>query len=316
MSVSPSSSCVVSVVIPAYNAEKFIIRAVQSVLNQQIVGCEILIVNDGSTDQTLAKLIQFSDNPQVRILSHPGGLNRSVCASRRLALSQAKGEFVAFLDSDDEYLPAKLERHISILRKHPQVVLVHGQIQRRIEDSEAIVRTTDPTILEHKEDTPWLFSLGDKPEIYDLTQKSYFLRRNFICNSSVVCRRAALNPDEDLPLQMIGGGEDWVLWNCMSFRGLFYYDPEPLTLYLDHQASFTHNLLSRAGAAELTAIEFYLSILTRLPNLRMRARALCGLIYHLMSLAQIRKSQLRKAGLASLFLRKIFEDLKGKTLRI
>ena len=296
---SPAYPCVVSVVLPAYNAEKFILRALQSALDQGVEGCEILIVNDGSTDQTAAKLALLSDNPQVRLLSHPGSVNRSVCASRRLALQEARGEFVAFLDADDEYLPGKLARHIKILRENPQVALVHGPVQRRTEEPDT--------------DALWTLNLGPKAEIYDLTQKSYFLRRNFICNSSVVCRRSALRPEDDLPLNMIGGGEDWVLWNCIAFRGLFYYDPEPLTIYAYHSASFTHRLHQRPGAAELTAIEFYLSMITRLPRLSMQFRVIFALIYHLNALAEIRRSQRKKTGPLRRLLQHIFDRVKRTT---
>jgi glycosyltransferase involved in cell wall biosynthesis len=295
---SNTRPCVVSVVIPAYNAEIFILRAVESALNQKVEDCEILIVNDGSTDQTAAKLAIYDNHPQVRLLSHPGGINRGVCASRRLALCEARGGFIAFLDADDEYLPGKLARHIKILRENPQVALVHSSVQRRTEEPET--------------KTPWTLNLGAEAEIYDLTKKSYFLRRNYICNSSVVCRRSALRPEEDLPPNMIGQSEDWVLWNCISFRGLFYYDPAPLTIYSYHAASFTHRLKARSGAAELTAIEFYLSMLPRLPRLGMRVRAFIALIYHLKALTEIRRGPQMKAGFFGRLLQFIFDRVKTK----
>jgi len=292
----PVYPCFISVVLPAYNAEKFVLRALQSALDQKVEGCEILVINDGSTDQTAAILAGFKDHPQVRLLSHPGGANRSVSASRRLALLEARGEFIAFLDADDEYLPGKLARHIKILRDNPQVALVHSRVERRIEGSD--------------KETPWTLDLGTEPEIYDLTKKSYFLRRNFICNSSVVCRRSAVQPEHDFPPVMIGGGEDWVVWNCIAFRGLFYYDPEPLIIYAYHSASFTHRLYQRPGALELTAIEFYLAMVTRLPRFIMRLRAIGALIYHLNALAELREGQQKRRGLLRRLLQHILDRAK------
>jgi glycosyltransferase involved in cell wall biosynthesis len=297
MASQETNSRVVSVVVPVYNGEKTIERAIRSALDQKIEGCEILVVNDGSTDGTATKIEAFRTHPQIRVLQHPGGANCSVTASRLLALREARGEFIAFLDADDEYLPGKLTRHIEILQQNQQVVLVHGRVQRL---------SDDPAMGE------WTLDLGEEPEIYDLSKKKYFLRRNYICNSTVVCRRSALRPDEDSPPVMIGGGEDWVIWNCVSFRGRFYYDPMPLTIYAFHSGSFTHRLLRRPGAVELTAIEFYLCMLPRLPRLGMRLRALIALLYNLTALMELRRGPALKRGLGARVLNGFFSLLKKK----
>jgi glycosyltransferase involved in cell wall biosynthesis len=292
---SPAASCVISVVIPAYNAAIFIAKAIQSVLDQKMADCEILVVNDGSKDQTEEVLAGFKANAQVRLLHHPDKVNRGVCASRRLAMQEARGEFVAFLDADDVFLPGKLARHIRILREHPEVVLLHGSTH---------VQTEVPMESSPVEPAP---GNGPKAEIYDLTQKSYFLQRNMINGSTVVCRRTALNPEEDLPPIMIEGYEDWLLWNCVATRGLFYYDPEPLSIYFIHAAGCTYGLRQKPGATELNAIEFYLSSVTRLPRLRMRLLAVVALIYKLAVLAQLRRAPKAKMGIVGSFLKKIIE---------
>lgn len=290
----PNPACLVSVIVPAYNAEACIATAVQSILAQKIESLEILVVDDGSADGTAAKVEAFQ-RPEIRLLKHPEGANCGVCASRRLALTQARGEFVAFLDADDEYLPGKLSRHVESLRQNPAVLLVHGPVQYRGEDPEA---------------ARWTFDLGREAKTYDLTREGYFLRRNYICNSTVVCRRAALRPEEDLPPRMIGQSEDWVLWNCIGLRGPFHYDPQPLTIYLDHAASYTYQLRRRPGAVELTAIEFYLCMLPRLPRPGMRLRAVFALLYNLTSLLDLRRGPLVKRGFTARLLEWIFRAAK------
>ena len=280
MNTSPAAP-VVSVIMPAYNAEKTIVRAVESVLSQDFADFELLVVDDGSRDQTAERVAAVNDS-RIRILTHPGGVNRSAVASRRLAMLESRGEFIAFLDADDEYLPGKLARHVDILRRNPGVVMVHGPVQRRMEE------TSVPEM--------WNFSQGDAPKIYDLTKIHHYLVGNAICNPTAVCRRNAIEPERDQPPNMVGGAEDWILWICMAERGLFYYDPEPLTVYVYHAASFTHQLQLKPGAAELTAIEFYLSVLPRLTRWHRRVRALAFLIYHLVMLADIRRGPALKPG--------------------
>jgi glycosyltransferase involved in cell wall biosynthesis len=97
----------ISVVTPVYNAERYVRRAVESALAQPDV-LEILLIEDGSTDGSRAECEALvSSDPRVRVLRHPGGENRGAAASRNRGLRQAKGEFIAFLDADDYYLPRR-----------------------------------------------------------------------------------------------------------------------------------------------------------------------------------------------------------------
>jgi len=106
----------VSVVIPAYNAAWCIGRALDSALAQTYSQREIIVVDDGSTDDTAAHLDRFGDRIRV-ICQKNGGLP----SARNAGIAAAKGEFVAFLDADDWWLPTKLERQVTLLQAHPEV---------------------------------------------------------------------------------------------------------------------------------------------------------------------------------------------------
>ena len=93
-------SYLVSVIIPAYNAESFIVEAIDSVLAQSYRNIELIIVNDGSTDST--PILCKSYKEKLKLFSQP---NQGVSAARNLGLQKAKGDFIAFLDADDSYLP-------------------------------------------------------------------------------------------------------------------------------------------------------------------------------------------------------------------
>jgi glycosyltransferase involved in cell wall biosynthesis len=107
----------VSVVIPAYNREQTVATAIRSVLAQSLPPLEVIVVDDGSTDSTAAVVTALSGtDPRIRLVSQP---NAGISAARNTGIAQAKGEWVAFQDSDDEWFPAKLERQFQALAAMP-----------------------------------------------------------------------------------------------------------------------------------------------------------------------------------------------------
>ncbi len=104
----------VSVIIPTYNREKLILKALDSIFRQTFQDFEVLIIDDASTDNT-EQVIRDLDHPQLRYfrLDKNGGQ----CIARNYGATKANGEFIAFLDSDDEWLPDKLERQLELFEK-------------------------------------------------------------------------------------------------------------------------------------------------------------------------------------------------------
>lgn len=107
----------VSVIIPIYQAEKYIAAAVQSVLNQTYQHFEILIIDDGSCDRSYEICQQFVDS-RIKIIRQE---NQGVSAARNRGIEAATGEFLAFLDGDDLWYPEKLFTHVRYLENSPQV---------------------------------------------------------------------------------------------------------------------------------------------------------------------------------------------------
>ena len=120
-----STELVISVVIPMYNAADTIVRALDSVKRQTYrCGYQILIVDDGSDDNSREVVDRYmADNPQmdITVVSQP---NRGVSAARNAALRQADGDYIAFLDSDDEWLPEKIEKQIAVFQQNADVDLL------------------------------------------------------------------------------------------------------------------------------------------------------------------------------------------------
>jgi glycosyltransferase involved in cell wall biosynthesis len=122
------SQPVVSIIIIFLNAERFMHEAIASVFAQTYDNWEMILVDDGSTDaSTRIALDCAGRHPEkVRYLEHPGHENQGMSASRNLGIRHAKGDYVAFLDADDIWLPHKLERQTAIMRQHPDVGMVYG----------------------------------------------------------------------------------------------------------------------------------------------------------------------------------------------
>jgi glycosyltransferase involved in cell wall biosynthesis len=125
------SGGLVSVVVIFLDEAAFLEEAIASVLAQTYSNWELLLVDDGSTDGSnrIARRHAEADPARIRYLEHPGHENRGMSASRNLGIASARGEFVAFLDGDDVWLPRRLERSVALLREHPQAQMVYGATQ-------------------------------------------------------------------------------------------------------------------------------------------------------------------------------------------
>ncbi len=121
----------VSVVIIFLNADRFLQEAVDSVFAQTHRDWELLLVDDGSTDDSSGIAQQIAERypERVRYLEHPDHANRGRSAARNLGIHHARGQFVAFLDADDVWLPYKLERQLALMRSRSGVGMVYGTTQ-------------------------------------------------------------------------------------------------------------------------------------------------------------------------------------------
>lgn len=206
----------VSVIVPAYNAQPFLARAIGSVERQTFTDFEVVVVDDGSTDATAEIAGGFGSVRYVR-QDHLGE-----AAARNRGLDEAGGEFVAFLDADDEWLPEKLARQLEFMgRLRSTFSYTDSYVVRdgRRERYSALARPHHGEILE--------------PLIDD------WLDQAFITNNTVVASRELLQSvggfESGLPT---GSNADYGLWLKLALRGTrFDYLGEPLALYYRGHAS-------------------------------------------------------------------------------
>lgn len=117
-------SQLVSVIIPTYNRESVLLRAIDSVLAQSYQYYELIVVDDGSTDETEQLLKPLVSSEKIKYFKHQ---NRGVSAARNFGVKQAKGELISFLDSDDEWLPHKLQQQINYFIQNSEAQIVYGE---------------------------------------------------------------------------------------------------------------------------------------------------------------------------------------------
>lgn len=115
-----TSQPLVSIVVPTFNCASYLRLAVQSVLDQDYPEKEIIVVDDGSTDNTAEILAEFGS--RIVVINQP---NSGIAAARNIGLQSSHGDLIAFLDSDDYWLPGKLRRQVEYLSAHPEVGAVY-----------------------------------------------------------------------------------------------------------------------------------------------------------------------------------------------
>jgi len=233
----------VSVIIPVYNAEAYLAEAVTSAEDDDWPDKEVLVFDDGSTDHSraVADRLQRERPDLVRVLAHPDGANRGLSPARNALLAAAQGEFVAFLDADDTFLPGHLRRAVTALQASPQAALVYGRVRVRAEGGSSWMDS---------DEWGWGPGPGGVSNAFDL-----LLLRNFIPASAAVCRRE--------PVLELGGfdtalgfqQEDYLLWTKLAYRHAVVYLDAVTSLYRVHPTSYSSRL-DRERTATAQEIEY------------------------------------------------------------
>ncbi len=118
----------VSIIISFFNAEKFITETLESVFAQTYEDWELLLVDDGSTDNSTKIALDYKERHPDKVFycEHEGHVNKGLSATRNLGIRSSRGEYIATLDADDIWLPNKLREQVSIMESHPEIGMVYG----------------------------------------------------------------------------------------------------------------------------------------------------------------------------------------------
>ena len=124
--IYPSSNPFVSVIMPTYNRAQFLSRSIPSFILQTYKDCELIVVDDGSEDNTFQVVNDYMKaNKNIRYLKHS---NRKLSLSKNAGIKAAGGKYIAFLDSDDEYKPDYLEKRVEFMDANEEISLIEGGV--------------------------------------------------------------------------------------------------------------------------------------------------------------------------------------------
>lgn len=236
-----SKNPAVSVIIPTYNRAKLLPRAIKSVLNQTYQDFELIVVDDASTDNTEKVVKEFQEKDgRIRYIQYKK--NKGGSAARNSGIKAAKGEYIAFQDSDDEWLPEKLEKQMKVFENvSPEVGVVYTAFWRVDSDKKTIIPSS------------WV-----KQKEGNIHKE--LLRGNFVTTPSIVARKECFEKagmfDEKLPRL-----QDWELVIRFSKYYNFKYINEPLlySFFTANSISANQNALIKARKLILNkhSKEFY-----------------------------------------------------------
>ncbi|SEK28255.1 glycosyltransferase family 2 protein [Nitrosovibrio tenuis] len=215
-----SSQPTVSVIIPTYNCESYIVETLESILDQTFKNIEIIVVDDGSTDRTCQ--IVSSYGALVRLVTQS---NSGVCAARNRGIREAAGRYLCLMDHDDYWFPDKLALQLEEMDAHPEVGLVYSTFIWWWPDADGTF--PDPGSYRVQ---PYPAGIDEEFSgwIYHL-----LLLDCWVLTSSALIRAEVFDKcgvfDESLPYS-----EDWDLWLRISREYPFIKVKKPLTLYRQH----------------------------------------------------------------------------------
>ena len=204
----------ISVIIPLYNKAESIATALNCVLAQTYQDFEVVVVDDGSTDNGAAIVEQYVDS-RIRLVRQE---NAGVSAARNRGIKEARGEYVAFLDADDEWLPEYLSVQHGLAQKYPQCdvfatnYIFHGFTGNQV-----------PTILRR---------LPSKNEDFELTNyfEVAYSSHPPLWTSAVMVRKCAIESVGEFPVG-VKSGEDLLTWARLAVRYKIAYSVRPLAIY-------------------------------------------------------------------------------------
>lgn len=218
----------VSVVIPAYNAMAYLPETIANVLEQTYTDFEVIVVNDGSTDNIKEWITQISDR-RVKLVSQ---VNLGLAGARNTGIKESQGEYLAFLDADDLWESGKLAKQVQVLDSHPEAGLVYTWIGYIDEGGKSTGRVVKP----QSEGNIW----------QELT------KGNLVeCGSVAMVRRQCFEKCGLFDCNLGSFVEDWDMWLRIARTYPFKVIKEPLTYYRQVTASASRNWQGMAKSYQL-----------------------------------------------------------------
>ena len=231
----------ISVIMSVYNGEKYLVQAIESILNQTYQNFEFIIIEDSSTDNSLDILEEYAKkDSRIKIIKKEKNIGiKGFIENLNLGISIAEGKYIARMDQDDVSLPERFQKQVDFLEKNSDFTICHHRVKLNINGIEEL----------HKyhvsKNTPI------KQTLEDIT------KYNFIYTCSVVFRNIPLNMPDWYKFLLIG---DYTLWLFLAKNGNIYYMPDIMGVYRIGSGVFsTETNISKLQTTNV-ALHFYKKI--------------------------------------------------------
>lgn len=204
----------VSVILPVYNAEKYVGNAIQSILDQSYSNFELLVIEDGSTDRSLEKIRSFTDK-RIRVIENVK--NMDLVASLNKGIESSRGSYIARMDADDESMPDRFKKQVEYLESHPDIGVL-GTATLTFGNSRSVITRYLPT--------------------HDGLLTLLFFN-SCMCHPSIMMRKSILEPDKIRYDEAYKNAEDYDMWTRLAAVTKLANLQEPLLKYRIHEAQLT-----------------------------------------------------------------------------
>lgn len=218
----------ISIITASYNYAQYIEEAINSVINQSYQDWELIIVDDGSSDNSVEIIKSYCEKDnRIKLFQHENGQNRGLKETILLGLEHATGEWVAFLESDDFFAPDNLIKKIEIIKKYPNVKLIFNKVNFLWEKE--INKFQQKIFFKTQK------SLSKKIFLRNMFYDFFIDNKIFTFSCVMIEINALKNANFNSPLDAL---LDWWLWIHLAFNNEFYYINEELTNWRLHSNSY------------------------------------------------------------------------------
>lgn len=211
----------ISIITPVYNGEDFLDRSIKSVLSQTYQNWELLLIDDGSEDDSARIIERYLEDDRIKFLKNDS--NSGISATRNKGINNSSGECIALLDQDDEWFPDKLQKQVKVLNG---LGYDYGLIYSNLE-----VRFDNGDVTERKKEI--------EPKSTIIENLELMLLRNLISSPTVLIRKEVLDEVGLFDDSIKWGGDDYDLWIRIAHKYKFFYIDEVLCIRHEHQQNYS-----------------------------------------------------------------------------
>ena len=221
----------VSIITASYNYEDYIKETIESIINQSYTNWELIIVDDGSKDNSIEVIQEYcKKDSRIKLFTHPNNENKGLAETVKLGLENASGEWIAFLESDDIFYPTAIEEKIKVVSENPKVKFIFSDVEM-FGDEEDIEYANNKFYIKHSK------ALKKGKPFRDFAPS--FIKKNMIYTFSIVMTTKEIlkQCDFNSPVTSL---LDHYLWSQIAVENKFYYLDKKLTKWRRHKSSYIH----------------------------------------------------------------------------